>query len=173
MSYAEKAKKAQAKVKEEMELGWDSKLPAEASGNKEFSIPPVGEYNFMVVDADKTFAKTSGNPMLKVRLDLQGADGCVFDNLVISEKAMFKLISFFESVGVKEKGKDMKLSIGDAALEAMNREGRCKIKHETYNGEVRAKVDKYIVLAPKKEPEPFTAEEEAALDMPFAIDDDE
>ena len=173
MSYAEKAKKAQAKVKEEMELGWDSKLPAEASGNKEFSIPPVGEYNFMVVDVDKTFAKTSGNPMLKVRLDLQGADGCVFDNLVISEKAMFKLISFFESVGVKEKGKDMKLSIGDAALEAMNREGRCKIKHETYNGEVRAKVDKYIVLAPKKEPEPFTAEEEAALDMPFAIDDDE
>ena len=173
MSYAEKAKKAQAKVKEEMELGWDSKLPAEASGNKEFSIPPVGEYNFMVVDVDKTFAKTSGNPMLKVRLDLQGADGCVFDNLVISEKAMFKLISFFESVGVKEKGKDMKLSIGDAALEAMNREGRCKIKHETYNGEVRAKVDKYIVLAPKKEPEPFTAEEEAARDMPFAIDDDE
>ena len=173
MSYVEKAKKAQEKVKEEMELGWDSKLPAEASGNKEFSIPPVGEYNFMVVDVDKTFAKTSGNPMLKVRLDLQGADGCVFDNLVISEKAMFKLISFFESVGVKEKGKDMKLSIGDAALEAMNREGRCKIKHEEYNGEVRAKVDKYIVLAPKKEPEPFTAEEEAALDMPFAIDDDE
>ena len=173
MSYAEKAKKAQTKVKEEMELGWDSKLPAEASGNKEFSIPPVGEYNFMVVDVDKTFAKTSGNPMLKVRLDLQGADGCVFDNLVISEKAMFKLISFFESVGVKEKGKDMKLSIGDAALEAMNREGRCKIKHEEYNGEVRAKVDKYIVLAPKKEPEPFTAEEEAALDLPFAIDDDE
>ena len=173
MSYVEKAKKAQEKVKEEMELGWDSKLPAEASGNKEFSIPPVGEYNFMVVDVDKTFAKTSGNPMLKVRLDLQGADGCVFDNLVISEKAMFKLISFFESVGVKEKGKDMKLSIGDAALEAMNREGRCKIKHEEYNGEVRAKVDKYIVLAPKKEPEPFTAEEEAALDLPFAIDDDE
>lgn len=172
MSYAEKAKKAQAKVKE-MELGWDSKLPAEAAGNKEFSVPPVGEYNFMVVDVDKTFAKTSGNPMLKVRLDLQGADGCVFDNLVISEKAMFKLISFFESVGVKEKGKDMKLSIGDAALEAMNREGRCKIKHEEYNGEVRAKVDKYIVLAPRKEPEPFTAEEEAALDMPFAIDDDE
>ena len=173
MSYVEKAKKAQEKVKEEMELGWDSKLPAEAAGNKEFSIPPVGEYNFMVVDVDKTFAKTSGNPMLKVRLDLQGADGCVFDNLVISEKAMFKLISFFESVGVKEKGKDMKLSIGDAALEAMNREGRCKIKHEEYNGEVRAKVDKYIVLAPKKEPEPFTAEEEAALDLPFAIDDDE
>ena len=172
MSYAEKAKKAQAKVKEEMELGWDSKLPAEAE-SKEFSIPPVGEYNFMVKDVDKTFAKSSGNPMLKVRLDLQGADGCVFDNLVISEKAMFKLISFFESVGVKEKGKDMKLSIGDAALEAMNREGRCKIKHETYNGEVRAKVDKYIVLESKKEPEPLTAEEEAALDLPLAIDDDE
>ena len=171
MSYAEKAKKAQAKVKEETELGWDSKLPAEAAGNKEFSIPPVGEYNFMVVDVDKTFAKTSGNPMLKVRLDLQGADGCVFDNLVISEKAMFKLISFFESVGVKEKGKPMTIGVGDAALEAMNKEGRCKIKHETYNGEVRAKVDKYIVLESK--PEPFTPEEEAALDMPFAIDDDE
>ena len=148
------------------EFGWGSKLPAEVE-SKEFAIPPIGEYNFMVVDVEKTYAKSSGNPMLKVRLDLQGAEGCVFDNLVISENGMWKLVSFFESIGVKEKGKELGISIGDAADKAINKEGRCKIKHETYNGETRAKVDKYIVLESKPK---LTKAEEESIDMPFTID---
>lgn len=164
MSYAEEAKKRQAEVA----LGWDSMLPAEAE-SMEFSIPPIGEYNFMVVDVEKTYAKSSGNPMLKVRLDLQGADGCVWDNLVISEKAMFKLITFFESVGVKKKGEPLTMPIGEAADRAVNCEGRCKIKHEEYNGKLGAKVDKYIVLD-SKAPAKLTKEDEEALDMPFTID---
>lgn len=164
MSYAEEAKKRQAEVA----LGWDSMLPAEVE-SKEFSIPPIGEYNFMVVDIEKTYAKSSGNPMLKVRLDLQGADGCVWDNLVISEKAMFKLITFFESVGVKKKGEPLTMPIGEAAARAVNCEGRCKIKHEEYNGKLGAKVDKYIVLD-SKAPAKLTKEDEEALDMPFTID---
>lgn len=167
MSYAEQAAKRQEEVKAQ-QLGWDSKLPAEVE-QKEFSVPPIGEYNFMVVSVEKTYAKSSGAPMLKVRLDLQGADGSVFDNLVISEKAMFKVVSFFESVGVKEKGKELDLSIGDAASKAEGLEGRCKIKHETYNGEVRAKVDRYIVLEPKPK---LTKEDEEALALPFPIDEE-
>ena len=167
MSYAEEAAKRQEEVKAQ-QLGWDSKLPAEVE-QKEFSVPPIGEYNFMVVSVEKTFAKSSGAPMLKVRLDLQGADGSVFDNLVISEKAMFKVVSFFESVGVKEKGKELELSIGDAASKAEGLEGRCKIKHETYNGEVRAKVDRYIVLD-SKAPAKLSKNDEEALDMPFIVE---
>ena len=167
MSYAEEAAKRREEVKAQ-HLGWDSKLPAEVE-QKEFSVPPIGEYNFMVVSVEKTFAKSSGAPMLKVRLDLQGADGSVFDNLVISEKAMFKVVSFFESVGVKEKGKELELSIGDAASKAEGLEGRCKIKHETYNGEVRAKVDKYIVLD-SKAPAKLSKDDEEALDMPFIVE---
>lgn len=172
MSYAEQAKKRQAEVAEQA-LSWDSTLPAEVE-EKEFSIPPIGEYNFIVVNVEKTYAKSSGNPMLKVRLDLQGADGSVFDNLVISEKAMFKLVTFFESIGLKKKGEPISVGIGELADRAVNCEGRCKIKHEEYNGKINAKVDKYIVLEPKKKQAPakLTPAEEEALDLPFPIDEE-
>ena len=169
MSYAEKAKKRQAEVAAQA-LSWDSTLPAEVE-EREFQVPPIGEYNFIVVDVEKTYAKTSGNPMLKVRLDLQGADGSVFDNLVISEKAMFKLVTFFESIGLKKKGEPISVGIGELADRAVNCEGRCKIKHEEYNGKINAKVDKYIVLESKKAPVKLTPAEEEALDLPFSIDD--
>lgn len=163
MKQAEEAKKVQET------WGWDSTLPAEAE-QKEFPVAPIGEYNFIVVEVEKTYSQSSGNPMLKVRLDLQGADGCVFDYLVVSEKAMFKLITFFESVGVKTKGQPLTISVSEAADKAVGMEGRCKIKHETYNGELRARIDKYIVLE-KKAPKKLTKEDEEALDMPFPLDD--
>lgn len=145
---------------------WNSKVPAKVE-EREFELPPIGEYNFIVVSAEKTFS-SNGNPMIKVRLDLQGADGSVFDNLVISDKMMWKLISFFESIGLKQKGEELSLSIGDAADKAVGLEGSCKIKHETYNGEKRAKVDKYLIPTNKKPVTPPAFDENA--DMPFSID---
>ena len=155
-------------MSENNSFGWGSTLPATAE-QKEFSLPPVGEYNFIVASLEKTFSKSSGNPMMKVRLDLQGADGCVFDNLVLSESAMFKVVTFFESIGLKKKGEALTKSIGDLADEAKGLEGRCKIIHEPYNGKMQAKVKEYIVLENKK-PVELTPEDEKALDMPFPID---
>lgn len=143
---------------------WNSTVPAQAE-QKEFSVPPIGEYNFIVVSAEKTYS-TSGNPMIKVRLDLQGADGSVFDNLVLSDGMMWKLVSFFESVGLKKKGEELKCSIGEASDKAVGLEGACKIKHETYNGKIQARVDKYLTL-PKKAAEPIKINED---DLPFRID---
>ena len=148
------------------DFSWDSKVPAQVE-EKKFSVPPIGEYNFIVTEVEKTFSQSSGNPMLKVRLDLQGADGSVFDNLVLTDKAMFKVVTFLESIGLKEKGKELSLSIGEAADKAVGLEGRCKIKHETYNGEARAKVDHYIITEAKSAKKaPKTADE-----LPFPVDD--
>lgn len=147
------------------DYSWDSKVPAEVE-QKEFSVPPIGEYDFMVVEVEKTYSKASGNPMLKVRLDLQGADGCVFDNLVLSDKAMFKVVTFFESIGLKKKGQELSMSIGDAADKAAGLEGRCKIKHETYNGKLSAKVDAYILTDAKKAAKTLDIKED---DLPFEI----
>lgn len=144
---------------------WNSKVPAKAE-EREFALPPIGEYNFMVVSAEKTFS-SNGNPMIKVRLDLQGADGSVFDNLVISDKMMWKLVSFFESIGLKKEGEELSLSIGDAADKAVGMEGFCKIKYETYNGEKRAKVDKYLIPTAKKAATAPVLDED---DIPFKID---
>lgn len=144
---------------------WNSKVPAKVE-EREFSIPPIGEYNFMVMSAEKTYS-SNDNPMIKVRLDLQGADGSVIDNLVISDKMMWRLVTFFESIGLKKKGEELSLSIGDAADKAVGLEGFCKIKHETYNGEKRAKIDKYLVPTSKTAATAPVLDEN---DMPFRID---
>lgn len=149
----------------ESSYSWDSKVPATVE-EREFSVPPIGEYNFIVISADKTFSST-GNPMIKVRLDLQGADGSVFDNLVLTDKAMFKVVNFLESIGLKKKGEELTMSIGDAVDKAIGLEGFCKIKHETYNGKLQAKVDKYIVQTSKKAATAHVLDED---DMPFKID---
>ena len=146
---------------------WNSKVPAKAE-EREFPLPPIGEYNFMVASAEKTFS-SNGNPMIKVRLDLQGADGSVFDNLVISDNMMWKLVTFFESIGLKKKGEELSLSIGDAADKAVGLEGFCKIKHEPYNGKMNAKVDKYLIPPTNKKPVTPPAFDENA-DIPFSID---
>lgn len=129
---------------------WDSKVPATAE-QKEFSVPPIGEYNFMVMSAEKTYSQ-SGNAMAKVRLDLQGADGSVFDNLVLTDSMMWRIVSFFESVGLKKKGEEMTLSVAEAFDKCIGLEGRLKVKHETYNGKTSAKVDKYLISDAKKAP---------------------
>ena len=144
---------------------WNSKVPARVE-EREFSIPPIGEYNFMVMSAEKTFS-SNGNPMIKVRLDLQGAEGSVFDNLVISDNMMWKLVTFFESIGLKKKGEPISVGIGELADRAVNCEGRCKIKHETYNGKESAKVDKYLIPTEKKAATAPVLNED---DMPFRID---
>lgn len=149
------------------DFGWGSTLPAKVE-EKQFEVPPIGEYNFIVASVEKTFSKSSGKPMLKVRLELQGADGSVFDNLVISENAMFKVVTFFESIGLKKKGEEITISIGDLADRATGKEGRCKIKHELYNGNTNAKVDKYLLPDAKKAAKkPADGE-----DLPFPVDDD-
>lgn len=157
-------------MSENNSFGWGSTLPATAE-QKEFSVPPIGEYNFIVVSVEKTYSKSSGNPMLKVRLDLQGAEGSVFDNIVLSEKVMFKIVTFFESIGLKKKGEEMKKTVGELADMATGKEGRCKIIHEQYNGKTQARVKEYIYIESKKPVELTPADEAALDDLPFEIDD--
>lgn len=154
------------------DYSWDSTVPAQVE-ERSFEVPPIGEYNFMVADVEKTFSQSSGNPMLKVRLELQGADGSVFDNLVLTENCMFKVVTFLESIGLKQKGEELKMSIGEAADKAKGLEGRLKIKHELYRGENRAKVAHYIIpeakkaaKKPKKAEKPIEIDED---DLPFEI----
>ena len=69
----------------DMYLDWDSGL--EFVEEKEYSILPVGEYEFTVVNLEKTYSK-AGSPMGVITLDIitdQGQHSTVKDYLVISE----------------------------------------------------------------------------------------
>lgn len=147
-------------------LDLDAKLPASVE-KKEFSVPPIGEYDFIVVSTELTYSK-AGNPMYKVRLALSGVDGYVFDNLVLTEEAEWRLVSFFESIGLKKKNKPLDIGLRDAFDKAADKEGRVKIKHDTYNGKTTAKVDSYIVTASKKAAKKPEVELDES-DLPFEI----
>lgn len=134
------------------ELDYDSGLSATA---EEFKLPPEGVYGFTVLSIEKTKAST-GKKMVKVKIKLN-EDGWfyrIYDNLVLTRNAEWKLISFFECIGIKLKGEPLPRMNWD---EVIGKTGKVKIKHETYNGKEDCKVDKY--LAPDElgecEPLPF------------------
>jgi len=149
-------------VSEEMEMDWDSGLSVEEEAAA-INLPPVGEYNFEVVEFEKTYSK-SNKPMAKVnlKLDCDGQSFRVYDYLVLTSNMAWKLATFFESLGLKEKGKDLARMPWEKVLGA---HGRVKIKHELYNDEPRVKVDKYVVgiaATAKKKPDDDG-------DMPFEL----
>lgn len=120
-------------------LSWNSGLTAQA--HDDYQAPPIGEYVFKIVKLDKTYSK-SGDPMAKLQLQLEApGNPTVFDYLVLRESLAWKLCSFFVSVGLMEPGEDLAKMPWD---EVEGARGRCKIKHEEYNGKVQPKIDQYL-----------------------------
>lgn len=121
------------------EMNWDSGLSATAP---EMKLPPVGEYGFTIVEFEKTKSST-GKPMakIKIKLDEDGWFYRIYDNLVITKTAEWKLIQFFECIGLKEPGEVLEKMPWDKIVGA---KGRVAIKHEIYNGNENCKVDYYI-----------------------------
>lgn len=134
----EKEKKNMEEKKTE-EMNWDSGLSATAP---EMKLPPVGEYGFTIVEFEKTKSST-GKPMakIKIKLDEDGWFYRIYDNLVITKTAEWKLIQFFECIGLKESGEVLEKMPWDKIIGA---KGRVAIKHEIYNGNENCKVDYYI-----------------------------
>ena len=148
------------------ELGWDDGITADA-GAKEFTIPPVGEYNFVVTNLEKTTSK-SGHRMAKVTLalDVNGQAYPRFDYLTLIDTQLWKLATFFESLGLKQKGVDLPRMPWDKVLGA---QGRCKIKHEEYNGNTSVKIERYIAKQDTLAGAAPTAPEVHDESMPFEL----
>ena len=91
--------------------------------------------------------KTSqgGDDMLQVKMEVvAGADkGCtVFDNCVLTDKALWKLKQLLTAIGVKCDGK--------VAVDLDNLIGKVcdiEVSHEEYNGSVRARITNYSKIA--------------------------
>lgn len=130
------------------EMDWNSGISAEA---KEANLPPKGCYGFTVVEFERTFSKSSGKPMAAITLELdkEGQFWKVNDYLVLSANMEWKLISFFESVGLKKKGEALAQMPWDKVLGSS---GRVFIKHEEYEGKARVKVDRYVIAEAAKAP---------------------
>lgn len=133
--------KEEIKNTENMDLDWDDGISAEA-GEGEYEVLPIGEYEFEVVDFEKTFSK-SNKKMAKLTLEIiyDGKKFKVWDYIVLTQNMAWKIASFFESLGLKKKGTALKQMPWN---QIMKKKGRVKIKHEEYNGQTSPKVDAYI-----------------------------
>lgn len=154
--------KEEIKNTENMDLDWDDGISAEAGEGEYPAVLPVGEYDFRIIDWEKTFSK-SGKNMAKLTLGITYKDFeyKVWDYLVLSSNMAWKLATFFESLGLKKKGTELKKMPWNKVAGA---HGRVKIKHEEYNGQPSAKVDKYIAtIASQADSAPDPS------DMPFEV----
>jgi len=108
-----------------------------------YALLEPGEYDFEVVDAKERISQ-SGNEMIELKLRLQG-EVHVFDNLVFTEKALWKIDQFLKAVGA-HPGEDKDITV--EADDCLGHRGRCQLKIETYtgrNGEIRKNVvDAYV-----------------------------
>ncbi len=58
-----------------------------------------GRYAFEVIEAAETLAKSSGNEMIKLNLKIAAKPNRVWDNLVFTEKAFWKIDQFLVGTG--------------------------------------------------------------------------
>lgn len=99
-----------------------------------------GEYGFTVVDATEKVAKSTGNPMIELKLRVND-EAVVYDNLVFTPKAFWKIDQFLKSVKAHPgPGHESNIEADDC----LGLEGTCNIKTEKdQGGNDRNVVDAY------------------------------
>lgn len=113
------------------------KVKVDLTGVESYTRASEGIHTAKIASIELTQSQ-GGDDMLKIAYEIiKGEDkGCkVFDNIVLTEKALWKLKLLLQAIGMKADGK--------VALDLDKMEGKiCDITviHEEYNGQLRAKV---------------------------------
>lgn len=106
---------------------------------KSFSIIPIGDHRCKIASVEEQ-TSSSGNPMLKIVLDISGHNSTIWYFLVFDknnpEITNNKLGAIFDSFGITP---------GDMnTLNWVNKFGACRVKHEMYNGSQKAAVQYFV-----------------------------
>lgn len=134
------------------------KLKVDMTGVESYTRCSEGEHLAKVKKVEMGTVQGSGDDCIKAVFEvLKGADkGCqVFETFSLSEKALWKLKSFLQAIGIKADGK--------LTLDLDKLEGKiCVIDviHEEYNGQKRAKISSYLKESSDDEDEDEDDEEE-------------
>lgn len=134
------------------------KLKVDMTGVESYTRCSEGEHLAKVKKVEMGTVQGSGDDCIKAVFEvLKGADkGCqVFETFSLSEKALWKLKSFLQAIGIKADGK--------LTLDLDKLEGKiCVIDviHEEYNGQKRAKISSYLKESAEDEEEDEDDEEE-------------
>lgn len=124
-------------------FGWNDAIENDSDFPERLLLEP-GDYNFQVLDLEKTYA-SSGAPMAKLTIkvyDDENRATNVWDNLVLQRNCEWKLSQFFRSIGQKKRGEriDMDWTKVEGA------KGRCKIDKTSYTNNKGNEVEKNEIV---------------------------
>lgn len=117
----------------EKELGWDDEISQES----EFVLLPDGDYDFEVINFERSRSKGSDSipPSNMAVLDIKITDGkstvSVKDYLVLHTKMEWKLSQFFRSIGMKKQGETVRMNWSAVP----GAKGRCKVIVDKYTND--------------------------------------
>ena len=138
----------------ERELGWDDEISQES----EFVVLPEGDYDFEVINFERSRSNGSDKlppsnmAILNIRVTNGKESTVVKEYLVLHTKMEWKLSQFFCSIGQKKQGEPVRMNWSAVP----GAKGRCKVIVEKYTndkGEQKdtnriAKFYDYIAPAP-------------------------
>ncbi len=113
-------------------------LSEEEAAAQSADLLPDGQYDYEIREASEEVSKASGAEMMKLEVwvyDQTGARRLVFDYLVNSERAAWRMRSFAESCNLLEQYKTGSLMVADI----IGRTGRCQIATQKADGGYPAK----------------------------------
>nr|DAH81279.1 MAG TPA: Protein of unknown function (DUF669) [Bacteriophage sp.] len=118
------------------------KVKVNMEGVESFTRCPEGEWLAQLKKAEMGEVQGSGDDCIKAQFEVikgSAKGNTVFETFSLTEKALWKLKSFLDAVGMKSTGK--------LTLDLDKMEGKvCIIDviHDEYNGQKRAKISAYI-----------------------------
>jgi len=126
------------------------KFKVDFSNVEDYIRAEEGEHVVELVEIEEKEAST-GNPMLAARFKVvkgESTGATLYDNFVLTEKALWKLKAFLSMFGMKVDGR--------VVIDLDKLEGkRCiaVVAHEEYNGSIRARITDYKKIKAKVEEE--------------------
>lgn len=118
------------------------KLKLNMEGVESYTRCPEGEWLAKLTKIEMGEVQGSGDDCLKARFEVikgSAKGNTVFETFALSEKALWKLKSFLEAIGVRSTGK--------FTIDLDKLEGKIciiDVVHDEYNGTKRAKISAYI-----------------------------
>ena len=121
-----------------MAINW--KFNADDYKENDFKPLDPGDYRVRIAEAEETTAKSSGNDMIKLTLDVSGHASRLWYYLVLSpdnpQRVNQKLGQIFSSFGITPGDMNVANWVGKV--------GACRTKHDQYNGETKAVVSYFL-----------------------------
>lgn len=100
-----------------------------------------GEYLLTILEAVETISKSTGDEMIKLKLEVEGHGATLYEYLVANGSSAWKIDSFRRALGERVvEGEEVEID----TRSLVGRQARAKLRVETYQGKDSNKVDYWL-----------------------------